>query len=145
RWRRAHGAQQSVAGEPFQGGAMSQPEHPDPPDPLAVEWERLDLLGGLLADSRQGRAAPAPRLGELRRLQGVIASARADGSPLAALAGEPLTGLELDVLAAAVAPEAEPRLGWMFQSLQTGALQPYPTPALLQELLALDAPLARQL
>ncbi len=75
----------------------------------------------------------------------MIETARANGRPLAALAGEPLTALELDVLAAAVAPEAEPRLGWTFQSLQTGTPQPYPTPALLQELLALDATLAGQL
>lgn len=118
---------------------------PSVPDPLAVEWARLDLLGWLLAESRQGRQAPAARIEELRGLQAAVEAARADGSPLAALAGEPLALLEYDVLAAAVAPEAEPRLGWLFQSLQTGAAQPYPTPALLQELLALDAPLARQL
>jgi hypothetical protein len=121
---------------------MSEPVHSDP---LATEWARLDLLGWLLAESRQGREAPEARIDELRRLQAEIEASRANGSPLAALAGQPLAAIELDVLAAAVAPEAEPRLGWMFQSLQTGSPQPYPTPALLQELLALDAALAGQL
>ena len=51
----------------------------------------------------------------------------------------------LGVLACAVAPEAEPRFGWIFQSLQPGTPQPYPTPALIQELLALDADTARHL
>jgi hypothetical protein len=44
--------------------------------------------------------------------------------------------MELDVLACVLAPEAEPRLGWLFQNLQPGAPQPYPSVALLQELLA---------
>jgi hypothetical protein len=124
---------------------VSEPLHPDP---LAAEWARLDLLGWILTESRQGREAPEARIDELRRLQTAVEAARANGSPLAALgalAGQPLAGIEMDVLAAAVAPEAEPRLGWLFQSLQLGAAQPYPTPALLQELLALDAALAGQL
>lgn len=124
---------------------MSESLHPDP---LVAEWARLDLLGWILAESRQGREAPDARIDELRRLQAAVEAARGNGSPLAALgvlAGRPLAGIELDVLAAAVAPEAEPRLGWLFQSLQLGAAQPYPTPALLQELLALDAALAGQL
>ena len=114
-------------------------------DALAVEWARLDLLGWLLAEARQGREAPEARVADLRRLQAEVEAARANGSPLSALGGQPLTSLEQDVLVTAVAPEAEPRLGWMFQSLQTGTPQPYPTPALLQELLALDAGLAREL
>lgn len=118
-------------------------------DALAVEWARLDLLGWFLAETRQGREAPEARVADLRRLQSEVEAARANGSPVSALGpsvvGQPLTPLEQDVLVTAVAPEAEPRLGWMFQSLQTGPPQPYPTPALLHELLALDADLARQL
>mgnify|MGYP000341583877 CR=1 FL=1 len=47
-----------------------------------------------------------------------------------------LSALDYDVLACVVAPEAEPKLGWLFQSLQAGAPTPYPTLALLHELLA---------
>jgi hypothetical protein len=119
-------------------GAASAP-------PLAVEWQRLDLLARLLAEARQGREAPEALLAELRRLQDLVEAERANGSPLLRLAGLPLSPLECDVLACAVAPEAEPRLGWMFQSLQPGTPQPYPTAALLHELLALDAGLAHEL
>jgi hypothetical protein len=46
--------------------------------------------------------------------------------------------VECDVLACVVGPEAEPRIGWLFQTLQGGAPHPYPTPALLQDLLAVE-------
>ena len=62
---------------------------------------------------------------------------RSQGKGLAGAAGIMLTVLELDILACVLAPEAEPRLGWLFQNLQPGVPQPYPTPALLQELLAI--------
>ncbi len=46
--------------------------------------------------------------------------------------------MDYDVLAFAIAVEAKPRLGWLFQALQPGVAQPYPTLALLQDLLALE-------
>jgi len=121
------------------------PDAPDAPDTLALEWQRLELLGRLAVHLRQGEEAPPPLLAELRELQDQVAIHRANGFPLHRLAGETLTGLECDLVLAAVAPEAEPRLAWMFQSLQLGTPQPYPTPILLQELLALDSSLAGDL
>ncbi|HVK55992.1 MAG TPA: ATP-binding protein, partial [Burkholderiales bacterium] len=39
---------------------------------------------------------------------------------------------------AVLAPEVEPRLGWVFQQLQGGQSQPFPSRALIHELLALE-------
>jgi hypothetical protein len=78
-------------------------------------------------------------------VQDEVAALRADGSALSRLTQQPLSGLEQDVIVSAVAAEAEPRVAWMFQSLQLGASQPYPTPALLVELLALDGALAGEM
>jgi ATPase family associated with various cellular activities (AAA)/Winged helix domain, variant len=112
---------------------------------LTAEWRRLDILGRLALASRQGQEPPTHLLAELSAVQDEVAAMRANGSALAGLTGQPLSGLECDLVVSAVAPEAEPRLAWMFQSLQIGASQPYPTPALLLELLALDGALAGEL
>ncbi len=105
---------------------------------LNAEWERIELLGHCLTLSRQGRSAEDEWIDRLKLLQKQVETARNGGAWHAAVP-EPLTSLEQDVLACAVAPEAAPRVAWMYQGLQPGTPQPYPTPALLQELLALAA------
>ena len=112
---------------------------------LTVEWERIELLGHLLAESRQGRETTPSLVERLQQLQWQVEKNRGQGHVWSQTVPVALTNFEQDVLACAVAPEAEPRLGWMFQSLQTGSPQPYPTPALLQELLALAPNEASQL
>ena len=102
---------------------------------LAPEWERVELLGHLLATSRRGRQAPSGLLERLQTLQWQVEKDRREGRGLCAAVPSPLSSLELDVLACVMAPEAEPRLAWLFQTLQPGASQPYPSAALLQELL----------
>lgn len=104
---------------------------------LGVEWERIELLGQLLAESRQGRETTPDILERLQRLQWHVEKNRNEGEAWSQVGPVALSGFEQDVLACALAPEAEPRLGWMFQTLQPGSPQPYPTPALIQELLAL--------
>ena len=111
---------------------------------LAAEWQRLELLAHVLAEERQGREVAEPVLDRLRELQRQVEAARRNGG-WGGLGDVALSALECDVLACSVAPEAEPRFGWIFQSLQPGTPQPYPTPALIQELLALDADTARHL
>ncbi|MFZ7127176.1 MAG: ATP-binding protein [Desulfobacterales bacterium] len=109
---------------------------PTTTDSLAVEWRRIELLGHILAQARHGSDASPELLDRLKEVQRQVEEVRGNGA-WAGLDALRLAPLELDVLACAVAPEAEPRLGWMFQSLQPGTPQPYPTPALLQELFAL--------
>ena len=104
---------------------------------LSREWERIELLAHLLIESRQGRQAANNVLERLKQVQVEVDQDRSQGKGLAGAAGILLTVLELDILACVLAPEAEPRLGWLFQNLQPGVPQPYPTPALLQELLAI--------
>jgi hypothetical protein len=109
-----------------------------PRDHLVVEWQRLDTLGRLALASREQREPTAELLAELRTAHDEISARRDNGSVLHRLTTEPLSQLEQDVIVSSVAAEAEPRLAWMFRTLQLGAPQPYPTPALLLELLGLD-------
>jgi len=106
-------------------------------DTFAPEWERIGLLAHILAGSRQGRQASLGELERLRTLQQQVETSRRQEGGWTVVAPAGLSPIEFDVLACVVAPEAEPRLGWLFQTLQSGAPTPYPTPALLQELLAM--------
>ncbi|MCX6629706.1 MAG: ATP-binding protein, partial [Candidatus Solibacter sp.] len=115
--------------------------HVSPAAAFAAEWERIELLGHILAQQRQGGKIAEQALARLRLLQTRVDEAR--GTPGYALAAQ-FTGIEWDVLLCSVAPEAEPRLGWTYQQLQ-GGNSPYPTAALLQELLAMDATEAGEL
>ncbi len=49
-----------------------------------------------------------------------------------------LDGMDCDILFAAIAPLADPQVGWAFQSLQAGVAGPWVSPALLREMLGLD-------
>jgi hypothetical protein len=116
-----------------------------PHEHLAVEWKRLDMLGRLALASRQAQEPSPELLADLRAVQEELTAFRANGSALRRITQLKLSSLEEDVLVSVCAAEVEPRLAWMFQTLQLGAAQPYPTPALLLELLALDSGLAGEL
>ncbi len=112
---------------------------------LSSEWDRIDLLGACLAQSRRGEELPAAMKERLAQLQGQVQSLRA-AAPWSALAREcGLSWLDQDILACALAPEAEPRLGWMYQELQPGLGSAYPTPALIRELFFMETRDARGL
>ena len=106
--------------------------------PLDMEWERVELLGDCLLQARRGKAPEQSQLTRLEALQQSVQEARNDGSPWNALGMAELSPLEFDILSCVVAPEGRPRVGWLFQDLQAGTPQPYPTPTLLQDLLALE-------
>jgi hypothetical protein len=107
---------------------------------LAPEWERLQFLGYCLTQSRQGKPIEEREVRHLRGLQARVDRLRSGGGVWPQLVPASLTPLELDVLACVLGPDLEPRLGWMYQALQLGATQPYPSRALIQELLALESP-----
>jgi len=112
---------------------------------LDAEWRRLDFLVWCLSRNRQGEAVGDTEITRLRELQAEVEALReADGAWEATL-GFGLSPIEYDILACALGPELEPRLGWSFQNLQAGAAQPWATRSLIQELLALDAGQAEQL
>lgn len=106
--------------------------------PLAAEWERIELLGQILLQAREGRQTESAQLEHLQQLQQQVERNRAPFGAWQSAGFPSLSALEHDILACAVAVELQPRLGWLFQSLQSGTPQSYPTAALLQELLALD-------
>lgn len=105
---------------------------------LTAEWRRIELLCHYTLLSRRGEELEAKQLDKLRDLQGQVQDLRDNGAIWEELGLGDLDTYEYDVLACVLAPEFEPRVGWLYQSLQPGVNQPYPSPALIQELLALE-------
>lgn len=101
---------------------------------LEAEWERIDVLTACLSLTRQGETIPDSMQSRLKDLQNQVLALR-EQPPWHGLVEErTLSTLDQDILACALAPVAEPRLGWAFQQLQPGISTAYPTPALMQEL-----------
>jgi hypothetical protein len=111
---------------------------------LEMEWTRIELLIRSLIAARDGRQVEPSVLDQIAAAQQAVTAGRADGT-WSGVAGLELDDLERDVLAAALAPEAKPTIGWLFAQLQAGAPQQYATPALLQDLLVLDGSETREL
>ena len=116
---------------------MSAVTHLEQLDALNAEWGRIDLLAQCLSEMRQGRDLSEELLARLKESQQAVEAARSMGL-WQRVVNASLGRLECDLLACVLAPVAEPRLGYLYQGLQIGAAQPYATPALIQELLALD-------
>ena len=83
---------------------------------LAPEWERIDLLCHCLALTRRGAEIEPQYLERLRKLQEQVQRLRDDGA-WSHLVTAPLSPVEIDVLACVIAPELEPRIGWMYREL----------------------------
>jgi hypothetical protein len=106
---------------------------------LTPEWERIDLLGMNLAAVRRGAGIPREIGQRLGTLQKEVRKLRRR-PPWHTLVKEcSLSPLDQDILACSLAPEAEPRLGWMYQELQPGITSTYPTPALIREMFIIRA------
>jgi hypothetical protein len=115
---------------------------------LVPEWERLLLLAYFLARNRQGQSIDDDDLDRLRHLKTEVDALRAPRGVWEQALGRLPSHAECDVLAAVAAPDLEPRLGWAYQQLQQpahGGAVPFPSRALLQELLALDSGQAQPL
>jgi len=106
---------------------------------LAPEWERIDLLGASLASARRGADIPAEMGQRLGTLQQLVQTLRGQSPWRTVIEQCSLEPLDQDILACSVAPEAEPRLGWMYQELQPGITSTYPTPALIREMFVMGA------
>lgn len=113
-----------------------------PLDQLQAEWRRFALLLECVADQRAGRESAAATLLELAELQSEVQNLRTDGTWFEIL-GHELHHLAYEILVAAMAREAEPRLAWLIQDLQPGIVGTHPTPALIIEAAALDQNQAR--
>lgn len=106
---------------------------------LAPEWERIDLLGASLAAARRGADIPEEMGQRLEVLQQEIQTLRHQPPWQTVVKECNLDQLDQDILACSLAPEAEPRLGWMYQELQPGITSTYPTPALIREMFVMGA------
>jgi hypothetical protein len=106
---------------------------------LVPEWERIDLLGACLSAARQGADIPEELGQRLEVVQQEVCSIRQE-DPWRSVAAEfGFAPLDQDILACSLAPEAEPRLGWMYQELQSGTASNYPSPALIREMFIMNS------
>ena len=110
-----------------------------PVSSLRPEWERIELLACSLGQERVGKRLSEELLEQLKHLQNEVETQRrAPTSPWRTLLGQEWAPLAFDMMALAVAPEVEPRIGWLYQQLQPGNQSTYPSVSLVRELLALD-------
>jgi hypothetical protein len=110
-----------------------------PASGLRSEWERIELLAYSLGQERVGKRLSGEMLERLKAVQREVeAQRRAPASQWRPLVEQEWTPLAYDLMALAVAPEVEPRIGWLYQQLQPGSPSTYPGVALVRELLALD-------
>jgi hypothetical protein len=108
---------------------------------LRPEWERIELLVCSLSHERLGRNLPEPLLERLKVLGAEVEQLRCDPeSPWQVLLASDPGVLGHDLLALVIAPEVEPRIGWLYQQLQPGSPSVFLSVALARELLALDEP-----
>jgi len=105
---------------------------------LAPEWERIDLLGACLSAARRGADIPADMGQRLEDVQRSVTSIRQQDPWQSLVSDCGFEPIDQDILACSLAPEAEPRLGWMYQELQAGIASAYPTPALIREMFVMN-------
>lgn len=112
----------------------------DAPHGLSAEWERIEYLGLLAVSQRRGSPLDKGARERLGALQSRVERLRAawKQTPWAALSLEGIPPLAWEVLACVLAPECMPRTASVYGQLQGGD-QAYPSAALIQELLGLDA------
>src|SRR5262249_5572492 len=134
RRRADRGAFESAAGHPVRGRAMTAPVALARVG-LDAEWNRVELMARQVADRRVNRSPEPGVVASLASLRRDVTELRSADAAWNRVANGDLTSLDPDVLACVIAPGVEPRIRWLYQELQGGTTQPYPTRALLQELL----------
>jgi hypothetical protein len=105
---------------------------------LEPEWQRIDVLTGCLVSARRGEQIPEDTKLRLQALQESVLALRQQAIWQDFIPGEPLSVLDADILACSLAPVAKPSLGWTYQELQPGVVAPYPSPALMSEILCMS-------
>jgi len=104
---------------------------------LTAEWERIDLLGACVSAVRRGIEIPGEMEDRLKEVQNQVIHTRQQEPWITVANDYGFQQIDQDILACSLAPEADPRLGWMYQELQSGVASPFPTPALIREMFVL--------
>ncbi|MCL2177859.1 MAG: ATP-binding protein [Proteobacteria bacterium] len=105
---------------------------------MACEWARIDRLANCLLESRRGQPMDDKKVEELVQIQKQVDAVRDDTLWGGIISRYGLERLDTDILAFTLAPDVEPRLGWMFQTLQSGVSSAYPSAALICEMLGME-------
>ena len=105
---------------------------------LTAEWERLYQLALCVHIARRGQEITQEAAERLRAVQQDVLAQRNEPPWKELVRDFGLSSLDQDLAACTVVSEAEPRVGWLFQELQSGVGSPYPTPALMRELYCME-------
>lgn len=106
---------------------------------LALEWARVEVLARCLQAAQARREPAEALLQDLALSQARVQPLRGATGPWSRLPTGGLPPLAFDLLACIYAAEATPRVGWLYQELQPGCAHAFATPALMQQMLALEA------
>ncbi|MDH5572941.1 MAG: AAA family ATPase [Gammaproteobacteria bacterium] len=105
---------------------------------FSVECKRLITLGRCVESMRNGKDIYEEYLGELKDLQQKVQAYRANSHTWNFARKLNQNAVGFDLIACIIAPELDARIGLLYQYLQPGQPSPYPSLAVVQELLALD-------
>ena len=105
---------------------------------LAPEWRRIEILCDILLASRRNGGDVNPLLDRLAAAQQAVEIARQDGAWRDLVKGQ-LTTLEIDILAAVVAPVAAPGVAFAYQSIAGERDTVRPSALLVQALFSLES------
>ena len=105
---------------------------------LSAEWRRIECLCELLGQARRGTTMDASQRQALHALQRRVDRLRVGPAWRALTDLYGLDRLDQDLVALALAPDVEPRIGWLYQQLQPGAAGTGPNMSLMQELLGIE-------
>jgi hypothetical protein len=94
---------------------------------LDAEWNRVELMARQVADRRANRSPEPGVVASLASLRRDVMQLRSADAAWNRVANGLLAWLDHEVLACVIAPEVEPRIRWLYQELQGGTAQPYPT------------------
>ncbi|THB67160.1 MAG: ATP-binding protein [Gammaproteobacteria bacterium] len=116
------------------------PSKPKQSSSLELEFQRVRMLCSILERSRKNGDVENDAYDKLAAVNHQVLSSRTASPFWKNVCGDKLSLLEADVLAALIAPEIDPVIGWAYQRLQSNRSN-YPSIALLVDLLGIDVSL----
>ena len=105
---------------------------------LHKEWTRVALICRCLGLMRKGEKPDNGLKSQLAGMQQEVTGFRSNGRWKNFAVDYNLNSIDIDIAVFTAAPDFDPKIGWMYQSLQPGMNSMFPSAALIGELLFLE-------